>query len=479
MQHPKIVWLRNDLRLTDHPALHAASSTGQPLIVLYVLDDHAPGKWKMGGASRWWLHHSLKSLRDDLHSLGGKLILRRGDTLKIIPEMAVELKSQGIYWNRGYEPYARRQEEQISKALEQQSIDVSTYNGNLLFEPWEISNKQGSYYKVFTQYWKCCKKMNEASEPLSKPSKIEFYKGKVISEDLKDWNLLPEKPNWAKGFEELWQPGEKHAIKNLDRFMEYAIADYDIKRDFPSEVGTSQLSPHLHFGEISPKMIWKALESMNLSHKSAAAQASIERYLTEIGWRDFSYYLLYHFPKLPDEPFNSRFAEFPWHENAEHLHAWQKGLTGYPIVDAGMRQLWHTGWMHNRVRMIVASFLTKDLLIPWQKGASWFWDTLVDADLANNSASWQWVAGCGADAAPYFRIFNPVLQSIKFDPTGEYIKKWVPELQHIPAKSIHSPWEIPELLLRAYGVELGKTYPYPIVNHAKARIDALEAFKNK
>jgi len=469
MVHPIIVWLKNDLRIADNPALHAAAATGHPLVILYILDDAIAGKWKIGGASRWWLHNSLKALNDDLKAMGGLLTLRLGDALTIIPDMVTKLKAQAVYWNRSYEPYALRQAEQLSRVLEKLQVEAKTFQGNLLIEPWEISNKQGGYYKVFTQYWQSCLKTLEVPNPLPRPLKIAFHREDIVSDLLGDWKLLPVKPNWAKGFEELWRPGEKHAIRNLERFLENSIADYDRKRDFPAEVGTSQLSPYLHFGEISPRIIWKSLIPF--------LEASKERYLTEIGWREFSYYLLYHFPKLPDEPFNNRFKEFPWEDNDNRLHAWQKGLTGYPFVDAGMRQLWHTGWMHNRVRMIVASFLTKDLLIPWQKGESWFWDTLVDADLANNSASWQWVAGCGADAAPYFRIFNPVLQGRKFDPDGEYIKKWVPELGQLPEKYLHCPWEAPEVLLSSFGVKLGYTYPYPIVDHAEARIAALEAFK--
>lgn len=474
MIHPLIVWFKHDLRIADHPALHAAAETGRPLIAVYIFDEEVPGEWQLGAASKWWLQQSLKSLSRDLEKLGGRLILRRGQYKQVLQSLLSEVRASAIFWNRGYEPYMRSQEEQLSKSLEEQNIQVNTFNGNLLIEPWEISNKQGKYFKVFTHYWNSCLKILEPPHPLPKPPKIDFYKGAVHSDELSDWGLAEENGHRFKEFRNYWQPGETAATNRCHEFLKNALGDYDIKRDFPAEIGTSQLSPHLHFGEISPKMIWQALEdSKNSSSRAASSKG---RYLAELGWREFSYYLLYHFPKLPKEPFNERFSNFPWRKNAELLQAWQSGLTGYPVVDAGMRQLWHTGWMHNRVRMIVASFLTKDLLIPWQKGAEWFWQTLVDADLANNSASWQWVAGCGADAAPYFRIFNPALQSKKFDAAGDYIKRWVPELKNLPSKYLHAPWEVSSSLLSDYGVVLGKTYPFPIVDHAKARLEALAAF---
>lgn len=468
---PQIVWFKNDLRILDQPALHAAASTGRPIIALYILDE------SIGHAARWWLHHSLNALRTELKMIGGKLILRRGDAVTIITEMALQTGAKSVFWNRSYEPASRKQEESLCSELWKRNIESHHFNGALLIEPWEISNKQGGYYKVFTQYWKTCLKIIEPSKPLPKTERIVPYQHAMPTDEQADWQLLPSHPDWSQGFYIAWHPGEKGALDTLQNFLEGKLSEYDHQREFPAEPGTSLLSPHLRFGEISPRVIWQALRLQSIQQGDSLAAISSERFLTELGWREFSYYLLYHFPELPQKPFNARFEAFPWREDMGLLKAWQKGRTGYPIVDAGMRQLWQIGWMHNRVRMIVASFLTKDLRITWQAGADWFLDTLVDADLANNSASWQWVAGCGADAAPYFRIFNPVLQGQKFDPHGTFIKRWIPELKDLPQKYIHCPWEAPPLILRSCGLTIGKDYPLPIVDHSQARLDALEAFR--
>jgi len=374
------------------------------------------------------------------------LILRRGDPYKVLNSLQKETKAE-IYTNRCYEPEAIEIEGKLK--------NIKTFNGTLLIEPWEISPKTAPYFKVFTPFWKQCLKVLEPSKPLPSP-KYELYSGKLESDTLDQWKLLPNNPNWAEGIKTYWNIGEKEAHERLEEFIETALENYDHERNLPAVDGTSRLSPYLHFGQISPRQIWSRVMGLQ----------GADPFVREIGWREFSYHLLYHFPSLPNKPFNEQFSAFKWDDDERLFEAWTKGMTGYPIVDAGMRQLWEIGWMHNRVRMIAASFLTKDLFIPWQRGAEWFWDTLVDADLANNSASWQWVAGCGADAAPYFRIFNPVLQSQKFDPEGEYIKKWVPELQDLDKKSVHQPWLVE-----------GLSYPKPIVEHKEARDEALRRYK--
>lgn len=436
-----IVWFRKDLRLSDNPALYAAAKKGV-VLPLYILDE------TLGAASKWWLHHSLLALEES----GVPLILRSGDPEKILAQLLKETKAEAIYWNRCYEPESIKRDIQLKK-----KFPVESFNGSLLHEPWEILNDSEEFYKVYTHYWKKSLKLDKIEKPLPKPQ-VRWAKG-VRTEKLSSWKLLPTHPNWASKFDSFWEIGEEAAQKKLRSFISTSLKAYGHDRDFPAIVGTSRLSPHLHFGEISPRQIWHA-----------APHAS--KFLSEIGWREFSYYLLYHFPKLPTAPFRPEFAKFPWKKNGKALKAWHQGKTGYPIVDAGMRELWSTGWMHNRVRMIVASFLIKDLLQPWQEGAAWFWDTLVDADLANNSASWQWVAGSGADAAPFFRIFNPVLQGKKFDPDGTYIKRWVPELAKVPPKWIHEIWEAPEEIQA-----LAKNYPSPIVDHEEARKIALMAFQ--
>ncbi len=471
---PALVWLRQDLRLDDNPALAAARKTGAPVIPVYVLDesvDHAPG-----AAARWWLHHSLAALAADLEKLGSKLVLRRGEAAELIPALVEETKAAYVFWNRRYHQRHIDIDKKLKSDLCDSGVKVETFNGNLLREPWELKTGSGGYYKVFTPFWKSLKQAKPArAETEAKPRKIETPKKFPKSDKLKDWALTPTNPDWATEFDDVWTPGETGARERLRDFLNGAVDNYKAGRDRPDKDYTSRLSPHLAFGEISPLAIWQATHAK--MSDGAIGDSAGDKFLSELAWREFSYNLLFHNKDLPEKPLREEFADYPWRKDKKGLDAWQEGLTGYPIVDAGMRQLWRTGWMHNRVRMIVASFLIKDLLVPWQKGEAWFWDTLVDADLANNSASWQWVAGCGADAAPYFRIFNPVTQGEKFDPDGNYIREFIPALQHMPAKHIHAPWKAPQEVLDKAGVELGKSYPEPIVDHAAARQRALDGYK--
>jgi deoxyribodipyrimidine photo-lyase len=450
---PVIVWFRQDLRLSDNPALAFAAKSGCPLICLYVLDDETPGDWKWGGASRWWLHHSLAALDK---ALDGKLVLRRGDAQKQMLALVKETGAGTLVWNRCYEPFAVARDKTLKAELSKHDVEVQSFNGSLLHEPWEIKTGAGTPFRVFTPFWNAMR-VKDVATPLPAPRNLSFHRG-VKSEKLKEWKLLPTKPDWAKGFD--WTPGEASAHRALYDFID-DVARYKTARDIPGTDGTSRLSPHLHWGEISPRQIWHAVRAR--AHGEGA-----ETYLKELGWREFCHQLLFHNPHLPEQPLDKRFAAFEWRRSEKDFHAWTRGQSGIPIVDAGMRQLWQTGWMHNRVRMIVASLLIKHLGIAWQRGEAWFWDTLVDANLANNAANWQWVAGCGADAAPFFRIFNPVLQGEKFDPEGGYVRHWVPELKDMPDKYVHRPWDAPEP---------PPHYPKPIVDLGQGRDRALKAFR--
>ncbi len=474
---PIIVWFRQDLRLADNVALTKAVETRAPIIPLYVLDDASAGEWAPGGASRWWLHNSLLEFSSRLADLGAELVLRRGAAAEIVPEVARKVGAKAVYFSRQYEPWACRLENVIHAQLKrtEASIEVLRYPGALLKEPAEIRTKEGGPFKVYTPFWRALNASGEPRKPLSPPTRLKAHNGYVEGEDLSDWNLLPKRPDWAGGLRETWTPGELGAQVRLETFLNAALTGYHDGRDRPDRESTSRLSPHLHFGELSPAAVWHTARSW-ASCEGYEGKA-LETFLKELVWREFSAHLLFHFPELPGEPLRTQFNAFPWHDDPELLRAWQQGRTGFPIVDAGMRQLWHTGWMHNRVRMIAASFLIKDLLIHWREGEAWFWDTLVDADLASNAASWQWVAGCGADAAPYFRIFNPVTQGEKFDPDGTYVRRWVPELARLPAKSIHAPWLASQRTLQDAGVVLGKTYPHPVVDHAEARKRALAGYE--
>lgn len=461
-----LVWFRRDLRCADNLALAAACSQHDLVIPIYI---HDKDTLLLGEAQRWWLHHSLDALDKKLAELGLALVLRKGNAEHIITQLVEQYDVDAVYWNRCYEPSSIARDTQIKSQLTSQGVSVTTTNGSLLNEPWTIKTQSGDFFKVFTPYWKCCLKFKSSEPPISAPQKINRNSHITVESDhIDQWNLLPKKINWAAQFSHYWQPGEDGAHHKLEQFIQQALTEYKEARNFPDQEGTSKLSPHLHFGEISPRQICQALELAGSQAKLNSS--SVECYLSELGWREFSYYLLYHFSELPTRNFKSSFDAFTWQNDVDHLRRWQKGQTGYPIVDAGMRELWQTGYMHNRVRMIVASFLVKDLLIDWRHGADWFLYTLLDADLASNSASWQWVSGSGADAAPYFRIFNPTLQGQKFDPNGEYIRRWVPELNDVPTRWIHEPWRAPE-------GELSTDYPAPMVDHGNARAVALTKYK--
>jgi deoxyribodipyrimidine photo-lyase len=469
MTSPTLYWLRQDLRLTDNAALTAAAAQG-PVVAVYVLDDETPGDWRMGGAGRWWLHHSLTALAARM-----PLVLRRGPAAREIAAVIAGTGATSVHFARDYAPWADAVERQVKAASEAAGAACHRYGGFLLHEPEAIRNGSGEPYRVYTPFSKACFAAGEP-KPLKPVPRFAAFTGAVKTDRLADWGLLPRKTDWAKGFPDLWTPGEDGAAARLKDFIKTGLAVYADERDRPDRDVTSRLSPHLHFGEISPAQVWHAVRKVQVTAGGKLDRAA-EKFLKEVLWREFSYHLLHHWPTLPAEPFRPEFRRFPWRDDPGGLKAWQRGRTGYPIVDAGMRELWATGIMHNRVRMIAASFLVKDLLIPWQEGERWFLDTLVDADIGNNAASWQWVAGCGADAAPYFRIFNPVLQGMKFDPQGAYVRKWVPELARLPDEFIHRPWEAPSLVLAAAGVTLGRDYPNPIVDHGKARDAALAAFQ--
>ena len=470
---PALLWFRQDLRLGDNPALAAARRTGAPVIPVFIFDEtlaHPPG-----AASRWWLHHSLAALSADLEKLGAGLVLRRGPAARVIPALVEETGAAHVFWNRRYFPDHIEADKRLKSSLTEAGVKVETFNGSLLREPWELKTGSGGAYRVFTPFWKALKAAGPArAEAQARPRVLETAGAKIQSDTLGDWGLLPQKPDWAREFAAAWTPGEAGARQRLSEFLNNAVHDYTDGRDRPDKDYTSRLSPHLAFGEISPLQVWQTTQAK--MSEGAVSDDAGHKFLSELAWREFSYSLIFNNEKLPEAPLREEFADYPWRDDRKALEAWRKGLTGYPIVDAGMRQLWRTGWMHNRVRMIVASFLIKDLLIRWQDGEAWFWDTLVDADLANNAASWQWVAGCGADAAPYFRIFNPVTQGEKFDPEGDYVREFVPELRNLPAKHIHAPWKAPEDVLDKAGVKLGESYPHPIVDHAAARKRALDGY---
>ncbi|PWB95704.1 cryptochrome/photolyase family protein [Methylosinus sporium] len=467
MSAPAIVWFRRDLRLADNCALTAAVASGAPLIPAFILDEEEGGEWRLGGASRWWLRESLAALSRDLEKRGAPLTLRRGDAQAELLRLVAETGAAAVYRNRIYEPWATMRDARIEAQLREKGVTAQSFPGALLAEPGSVCNAQGKPFRVFTPFWRALAKLLQPAPPLPAPKKLRAAPAPA-SDRLDDWRLQPKKPDWAQGLRESWRPGEAGAQRRLADFLRDGIGAYALLRDFPAKDGASRLSPHLHWGEISPLQIWSAT--------AAAPEAGRSAFLRELGWREFCHHLLAAHPDMPEAPLDKSFTRFPWANDAAALAAWRKGETGYPLVDAAMRQLWRMGFMHNRLRMVAASFLVKHLLLPWREGELWFWDTLVDADLANNSGNWQWVAGCGADAAPYFRIFNPVLQGEKFDPDGAFVRRFVPELAQLGAKYIHKPWAAPERILREAGVTLGETYPRPIVDHADARRRALEAF---
>ncbi len=460
-----IVWFREDLRLTDNPALSAALKIG-PILPVFILCENDIRS--LGSAARWWLHHSLQKLATDL----GSLTLHRGDPGTILASLAHSTAASAVYWNRRYAPEAIAQDTAVKSHLVEIGLEVRSFNGALLNEPWEIATGSGTPYKVFTPYWKAARNRPIAN-PLPTPS-VALLERPDNSDKLSDWALTPTEPNRTRTWLDYWRPGEAGARARLSAFLDENLATYGQHRDRPDLPTTSRLSPHLHFGEISPRQVHFAIITQ-VDRKPLLA-SSAGKFLSEIGWREFSHHLLYHFPKMATENWRPAFDSYPWSEAPQQLAAWQHGQTGYPLVDSGLRELWHTGFMHNRVRMIAASFLVKHLRIHWRKGEAWFWDTLVDADVANNAAGWQWVAGSGADAAPYFRIFNPIVQGQKFDPTGAYVRRWCPELTKLDNRFIHAPWEASPMELASAGVTLGETYPHPMVDHVEARSAALAGY---
>lgn len=467
---PVIVWFRRDLRLNDNDAFTAAVETGAPIIPCFIWAPEEDGAWAPGAASRVWLHHSLGKLRESLAKRGLRLILRRGPTELALSHLIQKCGASRVFWNRISEPAASLRDARIEKALGNQGGEARHWNASLLIDPPSLLNKQAKPYQVFTPFWRACLEREFETPPRLPSGSFAAPKKWPASLATDELELLP-RHDWQKALASCWTVGEGAARGVLKRFAADKVAAYADERNTPSVEGTSSLSPHLHFGEIGPREVWSRVVA---AHPRATGS---KVFLSEIGWREFAHYLLFHFPNTVDQPLKRDFAGFPWEPDEELLRRWQKGETGYPIVDAGMRQLWLTGWMHNRVRMIAASFLVKHLLQPWQRGAEWFWDTLVDADLANNTLGWQWTAGCGADAAPFFRVFNPIAQGEKFDPDGAYVKRWVPELKRLPDQFVHQPWAAPADALEAAGVKIGSTYPAPIVDHKTARAQALMAFE--
>ena len=468
-ERPIILWFRQDLRLSDNPALTAAVASGSPILPVFVLDDETPGKWKPGGASRWWLHQSLDALQQSLAALGCPILFRRGQAADVIRDLAAETNAHAVYWNRCYEPYSIRRDTDLKAALKSDRVEVESFNAALLFEPWQVKTKSGTPPKVYSPYWRALRLLGDPDPESPAPLSIPHPCKKPAGDHLADWQLLPRQPDWASGFSSHWSPGEQGARDRLDVFLDTGLDNYKKGRNFPSKPFVSRLSPHLHLGEISPRQIWHRTVAHCVTTGRDPFSGSAEHFLKELVWREFSYSQLYYNPELPDACLRPEYEHFPWNRAEQTVQAWQRGETGIPIVDAGMRELWQTGYMHNRVRMICASFLVKHLMVDWREGEAWFWDTLVDADLANNAASWQWVAGSGADAAPYFRIFNPVLQGEKFDGDGAYTRHWVPELAEVPERYLHKPWEAP-------GNPAPK-YPAPIVDLTFGRERALAAFK--
>ena len=446
------------------------------MVPVFIWAPKEEGAWPPGCASRWWLHQSLVRLAAEFRAAGAKLVIRRGASLAELLRVAKATGAGAVYWNQRYEPAIVARDRKVEEALRAAGLQTKSYNGAILQEPGTIQNKAGQPFRVFTPFWKNCLAAGEPSAPLPAPRRLIAPSRQPASLPLAALNLEP-RLDWADGLRAAWEPGSAGAKVELRRFLHNSLLTYTEGRNRPDLVGTSRLSPHLHFGETSPRQVWQAVKRFAESQSIPAVVWSHWQFLTELGWREFAHHLLFHFPHTPEQPLRADFVRFPWRKNAAWLRAWQRGQTGYPLVDAGMRELWSTGWMHNRVRMVVASFLVKNLLLPWQEGARWFWDTLVDADLANNTLGWQWTAGCGADAAPFFRIFNPVSQGENFDPEGAYVRRWVPELARMPAKWIHRPWEAPPAVLAAAGVKLGGNYPRPVVSLRVSHEVALEAYQ--
>ncbi len=471
MPSTAIVWFRRDLRLTDNAALRAAVGGAERVLPLFVWAPDEEGGFPPGAASRWWLDRSLVALAAALAARGAPLLIRRGASVATLLAVARECGADAVHWNALHEPAAVARDAEVAAALQTVGIEARAHPGALLHRPSALRTGSGTPYKVFTPFWNTLQR-DAVPVPAAAPRRLSAVSRPPSGVALESLRLAPSMAPgvcWDVGLAAAWMPGEAGALTRLAGFVDGALADYKTGRDLPGVDGVSRLSPHLHFGEVTPAQVWHATQ------RSQGGGA--ESYRRELGWREFAHHVLAHFPHTPAAPMYPKYAAFPWRDDPRGLRAWQRGRTGIPLVDAGMRELWTTGWMHNRVRMIVASFLVKDLLIPWQEGARWFWDTLVDADLANNTLGWQWVTGCGADAAPYFRIFNPVSQGEKFDPNGDYVRRWVPELSKLPREWIHQPWQAPDEVLKKAGVVLGKNYPRPLVDHAAARERALTAFR--
>ena len=469
---PILVWFRQDLRLRDQPALHAACREERPVIPVYIWCDDEEQPWALGGASRWWLWKSLASLQADLKSIGSDMLIRHGEALVVLQELIHETNADTVYWNRRYEPHIVKRDTQIKSALSKQGVTAKSFQGSLLVEPHALLNASGAPYQVFTPFYRTFCAQVEPAMPLPKPRSVMAPNNWPVGNPIGDLPLQPQ-PDWAAGLRATFHPGESTAQERLRAFLDEAVNGYLTRRDIPAEAGTSTLSPHLHFGELSPREVWNAIQDHVAEHPTVGEGA--DGFARQLVWREFAHHILFHFPHTPKQPLREAYANFPWRHNAIWLRAWQQGQTGYPMVDAGMREMWTTGWMHNRVRMLAASFLVKHLLQPWQEGARWFWDTLVDADLANNTMGWQWAAGCGADAAPYFRIFNPMTQGRKFDASGAYVRRWIPELAGLSNKTVHAPWEASASELSDAGIKLGENYPFPMVDHKEARESALQA----
>ena len=475
-----IVWLRRDLRIADNPALNRALSEADRVIPLYVHAPEEEAPWQPGAASRWWLHHSLKALQTSLRRHGSGLVIRQGDSGSVLREVARETGAGLVCWNRLYDPSTVPRDRGIEEVLGEAGIRVESHPGSLLREPWTVAKDDGTMYRVFTPFWRRYLLTGPEVSPDAGPADLPPLPRDLRSLSVEDLELLPAIP-WHLAFGDHWQPGEAGAMAVLDGFLDRsAVFEYGRERDLPGQDGVSRLSPHLHFGEITARQVWQAVVCAAGDPAEAGAHRVEEgalAYLRQLAWRDFAHHILYHLPHTAEEPFDGRYRSFVWDENPGLLQAWQKGRTGIPLVDAGMRQLWRTGWMHNRVRMLAASVLTKNGLVHWREGARWFWDTLVDADLANNTMGWQWTAGCGVDAAPYFRIFSPVRQGERFDPEGDYVREWVPELAAMPSRHIHEPWRAPASVLQQAGVRLDVDYPSPVVDLAKGRTEALRRYK--
>lgn len=470
MAPPCILWFRQDLRLEDNPALVAALKSGSPVIAVFIWSPGDEGEWSPGAASRWWLHHALNDLAGQLSARGSRLVLRSGCAESVLSELISETSASAVFWNRRYEPLVVERDARIKERLRREGLVVESFNSALLHEPWTVASGSGKAYRVYTPFMKAARSLSR-KDPVPLP--LADWKNPSswpTTQSVDQLRLLPG-ISWDSGFYPSWEPTRSGAQRALANFVDERIAVYAHDRDVPGIVGTSRLSPYLHWGQIGPREVIAAIQEVGVDGPGR------ETFEKEIYWREFAHHVLFHFPKTIEHPLQAKFADFPWEPDQDFLRAWQRGETGYPMVDAGMRELWQTGWMHNRVRMIVGSLLVKHLLQPWQSGAEWFWDTLVDADLANNTLGWQWIGGCGADAAPYFRIFNPITQGSKFDPEGDYVRRWVPELSKLPSRVIQEPWKASTEILAHCGVRLGRDYPNPIIEHSEGRARALAAFE--